>query len=101
LNSFIDVGVFNLETFILGHGCGFNDDVRGAQSDLVPVRHDQQFLLEQALDVLRLPRPTVPRKQTKETISFYVVAFIGWAVNVGVATLMKRLSRRASPRGSG
>ena len=55
------------------------------------MRHDQQFFLEQVLDVFRLRGGRGFRKKTKETVSFYVVALIGWGVNVGVATLVKTL----------
>ncbi len=93
LNSFIDIGVFNFETAIYG---------------VTPVS-TAAFVVFKAISFLcgttnsffwnkywtfssnRATHPEGAIKETKEAASFYVIAGIGWAVNVGVATAIKLL----------
>jgi putative flippase GtrA len=93
LNSFIDIGVFNFETAIYG---------------ITPVS-TAAFVVFKAISFLcgttnsffwnkywtfstnRATHPEGAIKETKEAASFYVIAGIGWAVNVGVATAIKLL----------
>jgi putative flippase GtrA len=93
LNSFIDIGVFNFETALYG---------------ITPVS-TAAFVVFKAISFLcgttnsffwnkywtfssnRATHPEGAIKETKEAASFYVIAGIGWAVNVGVATAIKLL----------
>jgi putative flippase GtrA len=91
LNSFIDVGVFNLETFAYGTAM--------ISTTMFAVFKAISFLCATTNSLFWNRYWTFSDsaagvgsgKQTKETVSFYVVALIGWGVNVGVATLVKTL----------
>lgn len=86
LNSFIDIGVFNLETFLYG-------------TSIIGVA---LFALFKAISFLCATTNSFvwnkywtfgaqEKPKAGEVTAFYTVAVLGWAVNVGVATLVKAL----------
>ncbi|MGB7957855.1 MAG: GtrA family protein [Minisyncoccia bacterium] len=91
LNSFIDVGVFNLETFILGTAAVSTTMFAVLKAISFLCATTNSFFWNKYWTFSSSSTTDGSAHQTKETISFYVVAFIGWAVNVGVATLVKTL----------
>jgi putative flippase GtrA len=91
LNSFIDVGVFNLETFVVGTAAVSTTMFAVFKAISFLCATTNSFFWNKYWTFSGSSTTDGSGKQTKETISFYVVAFIGWAVNVGVATLIKTL----------
>lgn len=84
LNTFIDVGVFNLETFLYG------TSVIGAA--LFAVFKAISFLAATTNSFVWNKYWTFgvrEKPKTGEVTSFYAVAIVGWALNVGAATLVK------------
>ncbi len=84
LNTFIDVGAFNLETFFYGTsviGAGLFAAFK-AISFLVATTNS--FLWNKYWTFGVRDRP-----KAGEVTSFYAVAAAGWALNVGAATLVK------------
>jgi putative flippase GtrA len=95
LNSFIDIGIFNLETFFYGSAVG---------TALFALFKAVSFLCATTNSFFwnRAWTFGAHRKNgAKETISFYVVAGLGWILNVGVATLVKALGPAGSVPGAG
>jgi len=93
LNSFIDVGVFNLETFLAGTAAVSTATfaVFKAISFLCATTNSFFWNKHWTFSADRAAHPEGTIKATKEAVSFYVIAGIGWAVNVGIATLVKVL----------
>ena len=93
LNSFIDVGVFNLETFLLGTASISTATfaVLKAISFLFATTNSFFWNKYWTFSAARSTHPEGAIKETKEAASFYVIAFVGWGVNVGTATLAKLL----------
>jgi putative flippase GtrA len=91
LNSFIDVGVFNLETFILGTAAVSTAMFAVFKAISFLCATTNSFFWNKYWTFSDSAAGAGSGKQTKETVSFYVVALIGWGVNVGVATLVKTL----------
>ena len=91
LNSFIDVGVFNLETFFFGTAAVSTTMFAVFKAISFLCATTNSFFWNKYWTFSSSSTTEGGGKQTKETVSFYVVAFIGWAVNVGVATLVKTL----------
>lgn len=84
LNSFIDVGVFNLETALYG--------VTPLSNGLFAIFKAVSFLFGTTNSFVWNKYWTFGAQDkinTKETTMFYIVAFIGWAINVSAATLVK------------
>ncbi len=84
LNTFIDVGVFNLEIFLYG------TSVMGA--GLFAVFKAISFLVATTNSFVWNKYWTFGAKEkavAREAAGFYSVAIIGWVLNVGVATLVK------------
>lgn len=84
LNSFIDVGVFNLETFF--HGTSL------IGNGLFAVFKTISFLCTTTNSFVWNKYWTFGAREKAsagEVTKFYSVALIGWALNVGVATLVK------------
>ena len=85
LNSFIDIGVFNLETFVYG----------GAISTpLFAVFKAISFLFATTNSFFWNRNWTfgsTDKVNVGEVTGFYTIAIIGWAANVGVATLVKSI----------
>lgn len=86
LNSFIDVGIFNLETFLLG----------------TSVIGNGLFALFKAISFLCATTNSFvwnkywtfssnDKASAKQVTGFYTIAIIGWVLNVSVATLVKAL----------
>ena len=86
LNSFIDVGVFNLETFFFGG----------------PVISTALFAVFKAISFLFATTNSFfwnrnwtfgskDKVNVGEVTGFYTVAIVGWAANVAVATLVKSI----------
>ncbi len=86
LNSFIDVGVFNLETFFFGG----------------PVISTALFAVFKAISFLFATTNSFfwnrnwtfgskDKVNVGEVTGFYTIAIIGWAANVAVATLVKAI----------
>ncbi len=91
LNSFIDVGVFNLETFFNGTALIGNG--------LFAVFKALSFLCATTNSFVWNKYWTFGAEEkasAKEVTGFYAVALVGWALNVGAATLVKS----AGPAGS-
>ncbi|HUC01975.1 MAG TPA: GtrA family protein [Candidatus Paceibacterota bacterium] len=86
LNSFVDVGVFNLETFFYGTSLIGNllFAVFKTVSFLCATTNSFAWNKYWTFSAREKPR-------TGEVASFYGVAIAGWAINVGVATLAKAL----------
>jgi putative flippase GtrA len=91
LNSFIDVGVFNLETFLVGTAAVSTTMFAVFKAISFLCATTNSFFWNKYWTFSSSVATEGAGHRTKETISFYVVAFIGWAVNVGVATLIKTL----------
>lgn len=91
LNSFIDVGVFNLETFLLGTASISTPmfALFKAISFLFGTTNSFFWNKYWTFSDARSSHPEGAIKETREAASFYLIAFIGWGVNVGVATLVK------------
>lgn len=93
LNTFIDLGVFNLETFLYG------TSVIGtalfalfkAISFFCATTNSFFWNKHWTFSAARASHPEGVIKETEEAVSFYVIAGIGWALNVGCATLIKVL----------
>jgi putative flippase GtrA len=86
LNSFIDVGVLNLETFLWG------TSVIGLA--VFAIFKAISFLCATTNSFFWNKSWTFSDKERvkpKLVGSFYIIAAVGWAVNVGVATLVKSL----------
>jgi putative flippase GtrA len=85
LNSFVDVGVFNLETFL--YGSSFIGNV------LFAVFKAVSFLFATTNSFLWNKNWTFNDAGEKNSASkvteFYSVAIVGWVLNVGVATAVK------------
>ena len=84
LNSFIDVGVFNLETFFYGTSFIGNGlfAVFKAISFLCGTTNSFMWNKYWTFGAQEKPR-------AGEVAAFYGVAIVGWFLNVGVATLVK------------
>jgi putative flippase GtrA len=85
LNSFIDIGIFNLETFIFGSSIGV---VMFATLKAI------SFLFATTNSFVWNKYWTfnsTDKASAGEVGGFYAVAIIGWVVNVGVATLVKSI----------
>ena len=86
LNSFIDIGVFNLETFLYG------SSIIGTA--LFAVFKAISFLCATTNSFAWNKYWTfkaTDKADAKQVSGFYGVAIIGWVVNVGVATLVKSI----------
>ncbi len=86
LNSFIDVGVFNLETFLYGSTI--------ISTTLFAVFKAISFLFATTNSFAWNRNWTfgsTDKVNAGEVTGFYTVAIIGWAANVGVATLVKSI----------
>jgi putative flippase GtrA len=84
LNSFIDIGVFNLETFL--YGTSF------ISTPLFALFKAISFLCATTNSFFWNRNWTFGSKDkvnAGEVTGFYTIALIGWAMNVGVATLVK------------
>jgi putative flippase GtrA len=91
LNSFIDIGVFNIETFFYGTsiiGTALFALFK-AISFLFATTNSFFWNKYWTFSTDRASHPEGAIKETKEATSFYIIAAIGWALNVGVATLVK------------
>ncbi len=102
LNTFIDVGVFNLETFL--YGSPFIATALFALfkaiSFLCSTTNSffwNKYWTFGSTDSASSPQDSLAtggsakKPQAKQVASFYVIAAIGWALNVGVATLVKTM----------
>lgn len=93
LNSFIDIGVLNIETLLYGTsviGTGLFALFK-AVSFLCSTTNSFFWNKYWTFSSQRASHPEGAIKETKEAASFYVVAAIGWALNVGIATLVKSI----------
>jgi putative flippase GtrA len=84
LNSFIDIGVFNLETFLYGTSI--------VSTPLFAVFKAISFLCATTNSFFWNKNWTfgsTDKVNAGEVTGFYTVAIIGWAANVAVATLVK------------
>jgi len=89
LNSFIDIGVFNLETFLYGTAAISTVAFAVFKAISFLCATTNSFFWNKYWTFSDSAVAHGSGKQAKETISFYVVALIGWGVNVGAATLVK------------
>ncbi len=84
LNSFLDVGIFNLETFLNGTALIGNG--------LFAVFKAISFLCATTNSFIWNKYWTFgvqEKASAKEVTGFYTVALVGWALNVGAATIVK------------
>lgn len=91
LNSFIDIGVFNLETFFYGTSLIGNGLFALFKAISFLCGTTNSFVWNKYWTFGSQEKP-----EAKETIAFYTVAVIGWVLNVGVATLVKAASSNGS-----
>lgn len=84
LNSFIDIGVFNLETFLYGSGMIGTALFAGFKAISFLFGTTNSFLWNKYWTFSAQEKP-----KASEVTGFYSIAIIGWVVNVGVATLVK------------
>lgn len=91
LNSFIDVGIFNLETFLYGSAAVSTPIFALFKAISFLCATTNSFFWNKYWTFSTSATTEGSGKQAKETVSFYAVAVVGWAVNVGVATLVKSL----------
>lgn len=84
LNSFIDVGVFNLETFLFGTSLISNGLFALFKAISFVFATTNSFVWNKYWTFGAQEKP-----KAKEVTGFYAVALVGWVVNVGVATLVK------------
>jgi putative flippase GtrA len=91
LNSFIDIGVFNLETFALGTSAISTAMFAALKAISFLCATTNSFFWNRYWTFSDSAAAEGSGQKTKETVAFYVVALIGWGVNVGIATLVKTL----------
>ncbi len=99
LNTFIDIGVLNIETFLYG------SPLIGAR--LFAVFKAVSFLCSTTNSFFWNKYWTFgsaegdadEKPHAKQVTSFYIVAAVGWALNVGTATLVKVLGSGAGGGG--
>lgn len=84
LNSFIDVGVLNLETFFNGTALISNGLFALFKAVSFFCATTNSFVWNKYWTF-----GAQEKANTKEVTTFYVVAFVGWVLNVGVATVVK------------
>lgn len=84
LNSFIDVGVFNLETFFNGTALIGNGLFAAFKAISFLCATTNSFIWNKYWTF-----GAQEKASAKEVTGFYMVALIGWALNVGAATLVK------------
>lgn len=85
LNSFIDVGVFNLETFLYGSSLIGNIVFAAFKAISFLCATTNSFLWNKNWTFNDAEEKT----KTGQVAGFYTIALIGWVLNVGVATLVK------------
>jgi putative flippase GtrA len=86
LNSFIDVGVFNLETFFYGSSIVSNGLFAAFKAFSFLCGTTNSFIWNKYWTF-----GSGEKTNAKEVSRFYGVAIVGWIANVGVATLVKSL----------
>jgi putative flippase GtrA len=84
LNSFIDVGIFNLETFFYGTSVISNGLFALFKAISFLFGTTNSFIWNKYWTFGAQEKMTA-----KEVMSFYAVALVGWIINVAVATLVK------------
>jgi putative flippase GtrA len=84
LNSFIDIGVFNLETFFYGSGMIGTALFATFKAISFLFGTTNSFLWNKYWTFSVQEKP-----KASEVTGFYSIAILGWIVNVGVATLVK------------
>lgn len=84
LNSFIDIGFFNLETFFYGGGAVSNALFATFKTISFLCATTNSFIWNKYWTFGAQEKP-----RAGEVTAFYTVAVLGWAINVGVATLTK------------
>jgi putative flippase GtrA len=85
LNSFIDVGVFNLETFLYGSSLIGNILFAAFKAVSFLCATTNSFVWNKYWTF----NDGGEKTNTGEVAGFYTIALIGWVVNVAVATLVK------------
>ena len=85
LNSFIDIGVFNLETFFYGSSLIGNVLFAAFKAVSFLCATTNSFLWNKNWTF----NDSDEKAKTGQVAGFYTIALIGWVVNVGVATLVK------------
>ncbi|HUC31247.1 MAG TPA: GtrA family protein, partial [Candidatus Paceibacterota bacterium] len=84
LNSFIDLGVFNLETFLYGSSLIGNVLFAVFKAISFLCGTTNSFVWNKYWTFSAHEKP-----KAGEVAAFYTVAIIGWVINVGIATLVK------------
>ncbi|HVO28594.1 MAG TPA: GtrA family protein [Candidatus Paceibacterota bacterium] len=91
LNSFIDIGVFNLETFVNGTALIGNGLFAAFKAFSFLCATTNSFFWNKYWTF-----GSGGKAGAKEVSGFYAIALVGWVLNVGAATLVKA----AGPAGS-
>jgi len=86
LNTFIDIGVFNFETFLYGSPLISNALFAAFKAFSFLCATTNSFLWNKYWTFGSTDKP-----EARQVTSFYAIAAIGWALNVGAATLVKAL----------
>lgn len=86
LNSFIDVGIFNLETFLYGSSIISNTLFASFKAISFLFGTTNSFVWNKYWTF-----GASDKTSAKEVGGFYGVAIIGWILNVGLATLVKAI----------
>jgi putative flippase GtrA len=89
LNSFIDIGIFNLETFLLGSASVSTAVFAAFKAISFLCATTNSFFWNRYWTFSSSAGTERAEQRAKEVVSFYVVALIGWVVNVSVATAVK------------
>ena len=97
LNSFIDIGVFNLETFLTGSSAVTTGAFAAFKAISFLAATTNSFFWNKYWTFSGSSSGTDAEKKTKETISFYAIALIGWVINVSVATVVKIMEPASIP----
>ncbi|HEX4103928.1 MAG TPA: GtrA family protein [Candidatus Paceibacterota bacterium] len=84
LNSFIDVGVLNLETFLYGSSPLSNGLFAAFKAVSFLCSTTNSFFWNKHWTFAE-----AKKTKTAKTLEFYGIALIGWGLNVGAATLVK------------
>lgn len=92
LNTFIDLGVFNLELFFYGSVAGSTLIFAAFKAISFLCATTNSFFWNKYWTF-----SSTGKAEAKQVTSFYVIAAVGWALNVGAFTLMKALG----PGGTG
>lgn len=91
LNTFVDWGILNLLMFLTSVSSGFLYSVFKGLSFLVATTNSyfwNKFWTFKKISAAGMVTGEPPRENVKEPLQFFIVSVIGFALNVGAATLL-------------